>query len=291
MGSRTIQLAVLVVLGIGIGLLISRPWEREPSMDAPAAVEDTRPVEPAVPIESAPPPLPSRTFKLPAMRLASAPAAVRDEKPEVRPPEVHVPRDWLLRGSGPQHYDVRSDKSQAMSGERSVLIAAFNRNVPDTEFASLMQNVVAEPWLGKRVVFSVNLKGRGRFQDAELWMRAIDGGGVVIAYNSESALVGKDKWDKDTVALDVPWSATELAYGVKVRAQNGVWVDGAWLEAVDRNADVGARNLPGQLGVVAQEANVDGPLSRPTNMDFEDVGPARASFRQAPEDQLGRNRF
>jgi hypothetical protein len=301
MGSRAIQLALIVAVGVGVGLLITRPWRssnENPASSAESAANHEPASRPAVEETSstaspAEPGQPRRTFKLPAMAAAStAPRVVIEtETAKKETPPILVPKDWVLRGTGSQHYDASSDKTEVLSGQYSVRFTAHDKNVPHTEFASLLQSVVAGPWLGKRVVFSVSWKGRGFMQDVEVWIRALDAARVVIAHNASGSRYTKPEWRKSSVAIDVPWSATEITYGVNLHASGGMWVDAAQLDSVDRNAAVEIRNLPGELGVVAQETTASGPLAMPSNMDFEDVGPATDAFRRAPKDQLGRSRF
>jgi hypothetical protein len=225
------------------------------------------------------------------MNVASVPEVKAKEAKPVEIAPVKLPKDWLVRGTGPEHYDIHSDQGQVMSGLSSVLIAARTKNVPNTEFASLMQSVVAEPWLGKRVVFTVNWQPDSYRQDLSIWIRALDDSNVVISYNESSVAYVKPEWHKQSVALDVPWSATELAYGVNVHASSKVWVDGAQIEAVDKGADVGARDMPGMLGITAQDASDKGSLALPSNLDFEVVVDADGKILQAPKDKLGRTKF
>jgi len=227
------------------------------------------------------------------MNVASVPEVkARGSAKPVEVAPLKLPKDWLVRGTGPQHYLVTSDKGQVMSGQSSVLIAAHDRNVAATTFASLLQSVVAEPWLGKRVVFTVNFESGDRFADeVVVWIRALDASNVVISYNEWQASYAKREWQKQSVAIDVPWSATELAYGVNVYASSKMWIDGAQLDAVDRNVDVGARNLPSKLGVTAQDASERGLLALPSNLDFEIVVDADGNVLEAPKDKLGRSKF
>jgi hypothetical protein len=205
---------------------------------------------------------------------------------------LKLPKDWLVRGTAPDKYLIASDRTHAMSGQSSVLIAAHDRNVAATTFASLLQSVVAEPWLGKRVVFTVNVRPDNRFGDeVVVWIRALDASNVVISYNEWEAAYVKFDWQKQSVAIDVPWSATELAYGVNVYASSKMWIDGAQFDSVDRNVDVGARNVPSKLGVTAQDASEKGALARPSNLDFEIIVDADGNLLEAPKDQLGRTKF
>jgi hypothetical protein len=283
------------------GLFVTRPWQdsaqrdasvTEPAPSAPAAaaappsasVENSKPVTAGAP--------PARTFKLPTMSVASVPEVkAKAAKPaEVVP--LKLPKDWLVRGTAPDKYLITSDKTHAMSGQSSVLIAAHDRNVAATTFASLLQNVVAEPWLGKRVVFTVNIAPDDWFGNpVVVWIRALDASNVVISYNEWEAAYVKKEWQKQSVAIDVPWSATEIAYGVNVYASSKMWIDGAQFDAVDKNVEVGARNVPSKLGVTAQDASERGPLGLPSNLDFEIVVDANGNVLEAPQDKLGRKKF
>jgi hypothetical protein len=292
MGGRTLQLTLLIVLGAGLALLILQPWGPAEPVRIPALPSKSEMSTAAAPARSpgkqvAPPP--TRTFHLPAM--ASAAPSVRIEPAPENPPIVMVPKDWMLRGSGAHNYDVKSDKGEVFSGQSSVLFASHNKDIPYTEFGSLMQSVIADPWLGKRVVFTVNWKRTGFRQHIELWVRALDASRVVIAYNESGAQYGREDWVRNSVALDIPWSATEIAYGVNLHGPGEIHVDNARFDIVDKAVDIGARNLPGRLGVVAQETSDKGPLASPSNMDFEDIVAAGAGFRELPKDQLGRSRF
>lgn len=299
MGSRVMQLAGIVALGAIVGLFVTRPWQgdaqsaasvAEPTVNAAATAPPAASAEqPKATAPSSPPP---RTFKLPTMNVASVPAVkAKAAKPaDVAP--LKLPKDWLVRGTAPDKYLITSDKSHAMSGQSSVLIAAHDKNVPATTFASLLQSVVAEPWLGKRVVFTVNIAPDDWFGNpVVVWIRALDASNVVISYNEWEAAYVKKDWQKQSVAIDVPWSATEIAYGVNVYASSKMWIDGAQFDAVDKNVDVRARNVPSRLGVTAQDANERGPLALPSNLDFEIVVDADGNILETPQDKLGRTKF
>jgi hypothetical protein len=288
-------------LGVVVGLLVTRPWQHDaqleasvtepvPSAPAGAAAPPSASVEPSKPVTASAPP--ARTFRLPTMNVASLPETrAKTTKPaEVAP--LRLPKDWLVRGTAPDKYLITSDKAHAMSGQSSVLIAAHDRNVAATTFASLLQSVVAEPWLGKRVVFTVNIEpGEWFGDDVAVWIRALDASNVVISYNEWEAAYVKKDWQKQSVAIDVPWSATEIAYGVNVHGSSKMWIDGAQFDAVDKNVEVGARNIPSRLGVTAQDASERGPLALPSNLDFEIIVDGNGNPLEAPKDQLGRKKF
>lgn len=297
MRSRAIQLAGIVLLGAVAGLLIMRPWHDDSSTRAPGVIASPPAAATTAPsdVERADvPPPPARTFKLPAMAASVPQVKPREEDAEEEPATVYVPRDWLLRGAGPQHYSVHSDKSEVLSGQVSVAIASSKKDVPSTQSASLMQSVSAQPWLGQRVVFTLNWKSRElRNQRTEVWIRALDGINAVVAYNEAQSLYGKPDWYKTSVAIDVPESATELAYGVTLNGVGAMWVDGAQVQSVDKAVQVPMRSMPSKLGAIAQDARDGGPLAQPSNLDFEDTDEVVnvPEFRAAPADAINRKRF
>lgn len=292
-----------MVLGAGIVFLFQRPWQHaatdtvvdassisspstgttEPSEISPPVIEDNTPSG-----DVAPPT--ARSFKLPAVSAPIAQPRVKTESPPEGP--VYVPKDWLLRGSGQQNYDLRIDRAEAFSGQTSVMLASHQKDVAATQFGSLMQSVIADPWLGQRVVFSASTKRESYLQYAVAWVRALDASGTVIAYNEMPIEpYRKTEWRRLSVAIDVPWSATEIAYGVNLHATGKLWVDGAKFSTLDGNTDVEARNLFGRLGVKAQETGQRSPLAAPANMDFEQVVPLDAGLRVLPKDAIDKARF
>ena len=304
MRSQTLQVAGIVALGAVIGLSIVRPWRAtEPSVAAPFSAAAAK----AVPIVQRPPatplatvridsdaPPPTRTFRLPAMASAIPDVAVKSkEETAKRPPpaQILVPKDWLLRGTGPESYEVRSDKADVFTGQSSVRMASLKKDIPATTFASLMQTAMAAPWVGKRVEFSVSAKQETLRTTYEVWIRAVDAANVVIAYDELQMFGDKNQWKKRSVTIDVPWSAAEIAYGVNLHNAGTLHVDDAQLTLIDKSLPAPTRNLPAKLGIVAQDADKNGPRAMPTNLDFEDVIPADGSFREIPQDQLGKTRF
>jgi hypothetical protein len=210
-------------------------------------------------------------------------------KPEP-PGPVYVPKDWLLRGSAPQNYDLRSDRGNAFANQTSAVMVAHDKDVGRTTFGSLMQNVVAAPWIGKRIEFSAMVEA-ARFQDWEIWVRAIDSGNVVIAYDEAHIPASKLEWHKGAAVIDVPGSATEIAYGVNFHGSGKMYVDDAHLLVLDQDTPAPVRDFRSKLGVVVPDARKDGPLYMPSNLDFEESVPADKTFREQPKDRLDRSRF
>lgn len=309
MGRRTLQLALIVALGVALELAITRPWqgsrpgekgallvhvEESAPSHAKGSAAPTRSAASDTPADasfSAPP----RPFNLPKMSAPTTVAAARTKAPPAkRPatlPTLLVPKDWLLRGSGPQNYDVHIDRDDVFTGQSSVLFASYDKDVAYTQFGSLMQAVVGEPWAGKRVEFSASAKAHNGGEELAVWIRAVDAASVVIAYDQSESRYAKPEWKKIVAVIDVPWSAAELAYGVNLSGPGKAHIDDVRLKVIDKSLPAPTRNMPWQLGVVAQAADAKGPLAMPANLDFEEAVPANDAFREVPQDKVGRTRF
>lgn len=296
MGSRALQVGLIIALGAGLGLLITRPWRETPAEVAPpladstvAKTEPAPPAAPATPADNTPPP--ARTYKLPTLSVTPAVEAKRTAEIE-KFAKVSVPRHWLLRGTGPDGYEVRSDRHEVLSGSASVSIASRTNERAATKSGSLMQTIVAGDLAGKRVELSIRTRAQAFRRDFELWMRATDSAGVVIAYDEAQSDYGKaSEWQTVTTVMDIPWSAAEIAYGVTLTGPGKIWLDGAQLRVTQKIADLSARMRPAKLGVTVQESDRNGPLPAPSNLDFEDVVEMKEPFYQPPKDELGKSRF
>jgi len=312
MRSRAIQLVLIIGIGALIGWLVTRDWHAraasEPApVPGPAVAETLAPGGDKVRIASvthsaasaAESPArmsaaaaPAITFKLPAMTPPIAPPAKREAppKPPLGPPQM-VPADWLLRGSAPSNYDLRSDRVQVWAGTASALLVSHDKNVHPGQFGSILQEASAAPYLGKRVEFSVSVRAEDRGSGWEVWFSAIDAGRVVIVRQMTNGFARNDQWARHRVVVDVPWSADAVAYGVSLQGKGSLWIDDARIDVVDTSLPTVGYTLPNQIGVRAQVAAADGPLPAPSNMDFERLVPLEASARDAPADAIDARRF
>jgi hypothetical protein len=286
MHSQTLRVALIVALGALLALLILRPWQSSDEPPVPPVARAPGPVAQAPVL-----PAPAQTFRLPKVAPA-VPVAKAKEPPAKRAPPgpVLVPKDWLLRGSAPQNYDLRSERAEVFANQMSVVMIAHDKDVARSQFASLMQTAVAAPWLGKRIEFAVNVKA-ARFQNWEVWVRATDSSNVVIAYDEWGVAASKLEWRRGAAVIDVPWSAAAIAYGVNFHGSGKMYVDDTHLNVLDKGLPAPLHNLPAKLGVVVQDESQDGPLPMPSNLDFEDAAPADPTFRERPKDRLDRSRF
>jgi hypothetical protein len=310
MRSRALQLGLLVALGGALGLLLTRSW-REPSpaptlpaptveLDAPAVSSEskasTRPAGLATAEHELPPPA-AREFKLPAMRpptAASPPAAMAtragDTTPKRPDSTVIVPKNWLLRGTSPQSYDMMTDRTQVHSGAASVLIRSHDKNISPALNGSVLQAAVAESLLGKRVELSAFLRAEDvRERTVGLWFMATDSNNLLLASETSRTEFPKimNEWTRVRLVVDVPWSAAQVSYGATLAGKGALWIDDLRLTTVDRAAmALTSTTLPRQLGQPVSPPGGQGPLPRPENLDFEETMAAEATLRDKPPESL-----
>jgi hypothetical protein len=164
-------------------------------------------------------------------------------------------RGWLLAGSKPAEYEigVSPDGGQAHNP------AAFlkSRVAQVAGFGTLMQQVDAESYRGKRVRFS----GAVRTEDLKgwtgLWMRvdADSGRGVSFDNMQDRSIKGTTGWQRYDVVLDVPADAKVLAFGILMEDAGVAWLDDARIEIA-----------PASVPVTSKE---HAPMPKqPQNLDF-----------------------
>jgi hypothetical protein len=164
-----------------------------------------------------------------------------------------TPGGWSLAGSEPRSYETGTDKQVKHSGKASGYLKSKQQNIAG--FGTLMQQVLAAKYAGKRLRLSATVKTDSIADWAGLWMRIDGEGKSSLAFdNMESrAIRGSTDWKSYEVVLDVPKEATLVAFGVLVSGTGTLWIDDVKLEPVSLSVPV--------TGTKPREA--------PDNLDFE----------------------
>ncbi len=168
--------------------------------------------------------------------------------------QAAAPKGWYLAGSHPSDYETGVERETAYNGHPS----AFLKNVHLGEgFGTLMQDIRAENYAGKRVRFRAFVKTED-VKSAGLWMR-IDKDSSPVAFDNmqDRPLKGNSSWQRYSVVLDVPKDATGIFYGVLLAGQGKIWINSVDLEIVGDNVAITG------IGNRAQRP------AQPVNMDFE----------------------
>jgi hypothetical protein len=152
---------------------------------------------------------------------------------------------WILSGATMKSYEIGEDSQQTVSGKPARFIRYVDGD--DSKFGTLMQQISANNYRGKRVRFQAMVKTRDVSQWAGLWMSAYRPGHREPAafYNSQDKpIVGTSDWQPRSVTLDVPDDAVTLNFGVIDGGKGQVWIDQLSLEVVGNEVPVDV--MPGQ---------------------------------------------
>ncbi len=148
-----------------------------------------------------------------------------------------VPEGWYLAGSNPDDYEAGVDSQVIHNSHPSAYLKAKRRTAEG--FGTLMQDVSAAKYAGKRVRFNAFVKGQGVQGWAGLWMRVDKGTGTVAFDNMENRPIkGTADWRSYDVVLDVSPDATGIFFGVLLSGPGTVWLNSVKVEVVGSDVPV-----------------------------------------------------
>jgi hypothetical protein len=143
--------------------------------------------------------------------------------------------------------------------------AAFDKNLvihcdgSASGFVTIMQQIAADDYRGKRVRFAAQVHGEGIVTWAGLWMRVDGDQGKVLAFDNmqDRPLKGSFGWKPASVVLDVAPDAKVIAFGMIQGGDGTMYTGNVTMETVGN--DVAATSVPGTIMVNAK---------KPANLSF-----------------------
>jgi hypothetical protein len=168
-----------------------------------------------------------------------------------------LPINWHIAGSKPKSYQMGLDKGSGQDGKTAATIKSIDKKIEG--FGTLMQSCSADKFHGKRVRMSGYIKSENVVQWAGLWLRVDQQGSTKsLSFDnmSDRPVKGTTGWQKYEIVLDVPATASALAYGALLSGTGQIWFDNITFEIVDNSVKTTGKNGPSGL-------------SEPTNLDFE----------------------
>jgi len=162
-----------------------------------------------------------------------------------------IPKGWFIAGSTPEQFEFGAETC----GNSKCAFIKSKTDTP-TGFGTLMQEITAENYTGKRLRLSAMLK-TANANRAQLWMRMDGAAGKMLGfYNMDDRPVtGTTDWKRYSLVLDVPGGTQVIAFGMFLNGKGEVWAEDYKLEPVGKNVPVSSGN---QINKV------------PVNMDFSD---------------------
>ena len=178
--------------------------------------------------------------------------------------QAELPESWHLAGSAPRDYDCTIDSLAPYNGEQSTYLKG-KEGAELKGFGTLMRSYGAEPYLGKRIRFSANVKADTVKDWAGLWMRvdarhATGETPAVLSFDNMQGrpIKGTFGWKSFSVVLDVPEDAANISLGILMQGGGAVWLNSVKLEVVGTDVPTTGMSRPKK------------PTAGPTNLSFEE---------------------
>ena len=163
-----------------------------------------------------------------------------------------IPEGWFAAGSKPDAYEMGTDPGAGQDGANAATIKSVSRKI--NGFGTLMQNIDAENYKGKRLRMTGYVKAEDVESWAGLWMR-VDGRAasktisttvknhddsrkvvskvtsnetkVQLAFDNmyNRPIKGTAGWTKCEVVLDVADTAVNIAFGALLHGTGQIWFD------------------------------------------------------------------
>lgn len=176
---------------------------------------------------------------------------------------LRLPEGWIVSGSRSEDYDMGiegADRSGAalIRCRYAADDPAFVNKV--NGFGTLMQSIVADNYVGKRIMLSARLKTEDADGAATIWMRVDGKQRNSLRFDNletravDGVLRGTKDWSPRLIVLDVPEEADSIHFGFYLRGAGSVWARDFNLSEVGDDVAVTSGSRPER--------------SMPTNLDF-----------------------
>lgn len=146
-------------------------------------------------------------------------------------------KDWIITGSASEKYQACIDSKIFHMGSKSATLFSIADDIYDQEFGTIMQQISAKNYLGKRMKFSGFVKTKAVEEWCGLWFRIDGEPGTMLKFDNMQSrpIIGTTDWNHYACVLDVPAAAKILNFGILLSGKGQVWLDNVSLEEVDKN--------------------------------------------------------
>jgi hypothetical protein len=162
---------------------------------------------------------------------------------------------WTLKGDRADSYEIGMDEKTLREGRRTAYIKSKEPHIDG--FATVMQIMSPQDYVGKRVELSGWLKTENVEELAGLWMRIDGDNGRVFGFDNmlNRPIKGTTDWKRYSVVLDVPKATREIHFGILLNGTGEVWASTMRLEKVSK--DVPSTSIDEQPELEVEPANLD----------------------------------
>ncbi|MCK1996928.1 AraC family transcriptional regulator [Psychrobacillus psychrodurans] len=169
-------------------------------------------------------------------------------------------KGWVLSGSNPEGYEMRTDSHVFHSGTKSGYLAS-RLPIAEGQFGTMMQSFSAKQWQGKRIKLSCFIKTEEVIK-CGAWCRIDNHVGDMLQFDNmdNRAIHGTTDWNYYAIVLDVPEESASIHFGILLIGSGKVWTDSFKFEGV--SLDIPSTNM--------LSAEEDLPLE-PENLGFDEL--------------------
>ena len=145
------------------------------------------------------------------------------------------PTGWYMTGGKPYNYQMGIDRGSGQDGKNAATIKSMGKNI--NGFGTLMQDISPDKFLGKRIRMTGELKVKDVAGWAGLWLRVDGEPKQTLSFDNmqDRAIKGTTDWKKYEIVLDVPVTATNIAFGALLDETGQIWFDNLKFEIVDKS--------------------------------------------------------
>ena len=151
--------------------------------------------------------------------------------------EKNTIKDWIVTGSAPEKYQACIDTEIFHMGTKSATLFSVTDDIFEQEFGTIMQQISAKNYIGKRICFTGFVKTKSVEQWCGLWFRIDGKSGTMLKFDNMQSrpISGTTEWNHYSCVLDVPKNGEILNLGILVCGKGQVWLDNVCLDEVDKN--------------------------------------------------------
>lgn len=146
-------------------------------------------------------------------------------------------KDWIITGTTPEKYGAGIDAKICHMGSKSATIRSLSDEFSNGEFGSIMQQISAKNYVGKRLRFSGFVKTQEVEDWCGLWFRIDDVLSNTLKLDNMQSrpITGTTEWNYYSCVLDVPENGAILNVGILLCGKGQVWLDNVSFQEVDNN--------------------------------------------------------
>ncbi|MFT8872632.1 MAG: AraC family transcriptional regulator [Sporolactobacillus sp.] len=146
-------------------------------------------------------------------------------------------KNWIITGTAPEKFAANIDTALCHTGSRSATLYSLDTDLSTGDYATIMQQINAKPYTGKRMRFSGFVKTSNVKGWCGLWLRIDNALGVTLTLDNmqNRAISGTTAWNHYACVLDIPAEGATINCGVLLCGQGQVWFDDAGFQEVERS--------------------------------------------------------